>query len=142
MAGLVTDSYAAFADLDFGFSNSLVDDFDGRMIQVLSGGFERKTQALGFNGVDGEWHRYLGLRGRTDIWQIELRAAADSDLNAFERTLDEKVADGRTYGYTLRNQDHARAILMNWRYTSGRMGALFTNRSIAQQYALVFRVMP
>ena len=70
--------------------------------QALAGSDSRMTLRLGavemeqaeyrFPGLDGGYRLRLGLLPRTLVWQGQLRAASDSELNTIESNIKTKVA--------------------------------------------------
>lgn len=64
-------------------------------VAVRAGALQRAASSFSFPGIDGVFERHMGLRGRSIVWQGQLRAADDAAINALEAGIEAEMATGQ-----------------------------------------------
>lgn len=129
----------AFADVDLGRDNDDDDDFRS-FIRVVPGDRTVARKPFAFPGVDAEFSRYLGARGRSTVWFIDMIARDESHLKTFETAMDGLQSAAETRQLTERDTAYPRAFIESFA-PSGPRVPLTSPWAFGQQYVVRFRVI-
>jgi len=130
----------SFGGVDFGIDNNDSAAFRS-FIQCQPGPIEVARKRFAFPGVDGEFVRHLGTRGRTNTWYIDMIAKAVASLTTFEAVMEALSKEKETRVLVERGATYARAYVESFRLNGPRIPMMYPY-AFMQRYEIQFRILP
>jgi hypothetical protein len=107
-------------------------------VSVELGKLQRATSVFSFPGVDGVFERHMGTRGRSIIWQGQLRAEDDTAMNALEAGIEAEIERGQSKEMTDTFGRHYAACTLRSFERTGARKADELNGQVLQDFSLQF----
>ena len=129
-----------YAGIDFGQDNDDDDQFRS-FVSVYRGDSEAARQGFAFPGADVELSRYLGRRGETVMFEVDMIARDDAYLVAFGDAMRAAKQSPGTYSLMMRGVTYPRVIIEQFGERGPRV-PLWSPWSYGQRWSIRFRILP
>lgn len=126
--------------VDFGWAHTDADDIRSHF-QVERGPSDVARRRFAFPGIAGEYSRNLGIRGRSNRWQVQMVAKAVANLITFETLMEFHHENTSVYPLVERGITYPRAYVETFRPVGPRV-RMASPWAYMQTYEITWRVLP